>query len=270
MTEIPPPPVVSERYASRRVTTGNQPSAELQYNVSGAATSAEARDAVLLVAPATFDGLLRGPVSLSEEGDGLWIASVRYSAGQLGSGTVIQPGETTISMSMSVGTARITQSIATTRHPITAPDYQGAIGVTPNGVAGVEIVSPGFTREETHYRTSEQMTTAYIATLFGLKGKVNSATWRGYLRGEALFVGADMVRRGTSDSSPWEVTYKFAFEPNRTNINVGGITVASKEGWQYLDVTYGQSTQGTQVLTRPTAVYVHTVYEYADFAALGI
>jgi len=65
-----------------------------------------------------------------------------------------------------------------------------AIGVTDTGVEGVEIVVPVYNFSETHYLPDGQVTQGYKLTLFGLTGKVNNGSFRGFAAGEVLFLGA--------------------------------------------------------------------------------
>jgi len=84
-----------------------------------------------------------------------------------------------------------------------------------------------------------------------------------------LFCGAGGSKRGEED---WEVTFKWAASPNKTDIKIGGITVPSKEGWHYLWVRYrDKDDQAAKELVKdPVAAYVEQVYEYSDFSQLGI
>jgi len=60
--------------------------------------------------------------------------------------------------------------------------------------------------------------------------------------------------------------------PNRTNINVGGITVSSKKGWEYMWVRYAdaEDAAANAIVKKPVAVYLEKVYEDGGFAGLGI
>jgi len=85
--------------------------------------------------------------------------------------------------------------------------------------------------------------------------------------GSAL--GASGSKRGDAD---WEITFRFAASPNRTNFQVGPITVAAKKGWEYLWVRYADAEDATVkvLVKRPVAAYVEKVYPDGSFAALGI
>jgi len=174
------------------------------------------------------------------------------------------------------GTQHITQSRATVNAYApsgeTPPDFQGAIGVTDNGVEGVDVTVPVYHFSETHYLDDAVVTPAYKGTLFSLTGKVNSASFKGLAAGECLFLGAAGSKRGGSGGGDWEITFRFAGSPNVTGLSVGPITGISKKGWEYLWVRYAEvEDEGAQVLVkRPIAAYVERVYDTGNFAALGI
>jgi len=170
------------------------------------------------------------------------------------------------------GTQHITQSrqtISRTAASGAAPDFKGAIGVTANGVEGVDITVPVYAFTYTYYLAPEAVTQSFRLQIFALTGKVNSGSFRGFAAGEVLFLGATgSVRRGEK----WEITFRFAASQNRTNINVGGITVPSKKGWEYLWVRYAEQedTAAQTIVQQPVAAYVERVYDEASFAPLEI
>jgi len=107
------------------------------------------------------------------------------------------------------------------------------------------------------------------AAYFSLTGKVNDAAFKGLAAGECLFLGASGSKRGEED---WEITFRFAASLNRTGISVGSITGIAKKGWEYLWVRYAdvEDAGSNTLVKQPVAAYVEQVYEYGNFAALGI
>jgi len=136
----------------------------------------------------------------------------------------------------------------------------------------VDITVPVYQFGETHYLPDSVVTQAYKATLFGLTGKVNSGSWKGFAAGEVLFLGATGSKRGTGPDADWEITFRFAASPNATGISVGPIGGIGKKGWEYLWVRYAdQEDAGSQaIVKRPIAAYVERVYDEGNFSALGI
>jgi len=269
-------PVVCEELTAsrRRIVGGDSPSAELIYGVRGTDDDVVARTIVQAVSPSVHDGLYRQTIDLepdwadTDTSNGRWTATVRYVANP-----TPQTEESSFSFETSGGTQHLTQSLETIGRYApagdTAPDYQGAVGVTHDSVEGVDIAVPVYAFSETHYKPASFVTLAYRGTLFSLTGKVNSASFKGLTAGECLFLGARGSRRGAGD---WEITYNFAASPNRTSIVIGNITVPAKKGWEYLWVRYEDSLDPTAnaIVKRPRAAYVEKVYELASFAALGI
>jgi hypothetical protein len=171
------------------------------------------------------------------------------------------------------GTQHVTQSIANvgkySASGFTAPDFFGAIGVTDDRVEGTDVTVPVFNFTETHYIPNLLVTGAYKLTLFNLTGKVNGATFKGFAKGEVLFLGASGSKRGLDD---WEITFRFAASPNVAGLSLGSITGIAKEGWQYLWVRFidDEDTTAKALIKRPVSAYVEQVYSYGDFSGLGI
>lgn len=266
--------VVTEKFESRRSTKGDNPSAELVYTVRGTADDLVARSAAENESPANYDGLPRQTVSVEPIGPDHWDATVRY--GRSTGGGFPQTGESVFAFDTGGGTQHITQSKQTvSSHAAsgaTAPDFNGAIGVTADGVEGVDITVPVYQFSETHYLPASQVTQGYKSTLFNLTGLVNNGAWKGFAPGEVLFLGASGSRRGTASDSDWEITFRFAASPNASSISVGPIGGISKKGWEYLWVRYADAEDaGSQaIVKRPVAAYVERVYDEGNFSALGI
>jgi len=266
---------VTEKPDSRPSSTGQEASADLHYTVRGTADDVAAKTALLEAAPAAHDGLVRQtariePVHIDSGDDAacVWDGTVRY--GRFSGSPPPETGESVFSFDTGGGTQHVTQSLQTIgKYPAGAPDFQGAIGVTHDSVEGVDITVPVYSFSETHYLANSVVTPAYKATLFALTGTVNNDAFKGFAAGEVLFLGASGSKRGDAD---WEITFRFAASPNRTNFQVGPITVASKKGWEYLWVRYADAEDATAkvLVKKPVAAYVEKVYPDGDFAGLGI
>ena len=269
------PITVTEKFESRRSTTGDNPSAELGYTVRGTEDDLAARTAVEAASPTTYDNLPRQAVAVEPVGPEHWDATVRYALDQASSAPP-QTGDSVFSFDTGGGTQHITQSKATVgiyaASGSTAPNFQGAIGVTADSVNGVDITVPVYQFSETHYLPASQVTTGYKGTLFNLTGKINNGSFRGFTAGELLFLGATGSRRGTGPDDDWEITFRFAASPNVTGLSVGPITGINKKGWEYLWVRYAdaEDTGASTIVKRPVAAYVERVYDAGSFGGLGI
>ena len=275
--------LLTENVDSREWKQGSRPSVTLHYILDGTADDLLARNTLLASTPLSYDGLLRDEVALEPifadtvTDTGKWQCSVRYiSPGQ----RPPQTGDSIFSFDTAGGVQHITQSRATIASYApagkTAPNFQGAIGVTHDDVEGVDVTVPVYQFAETHYLPDAQVTEAYKGTLFHLTGKVNNASFRGLAAGECLFLGASGAKRGEGASGAsggdWEITFRFAGSPNVTGLTVGPITGIAKLGWEYLWVRYedAEDEAAKALVKRPIAAYVEKVYELADFTLLGI
>lgn len=172
------------------------------------------------------------------------------------------------------GTKHLNQSIKTDgKYPKDAPDFAGAIEVDNEGnVNGIDVTMPVLNFTETHTLAGSRVSTSYKKTLAGLTGTVNRSGFRGFERGEVLFLGASGTKRSKKSSAPWEITFRFAVSPNQAGLQVGDIKVARKYGWDYLWVRYADKVAegGKNMVKKPVAAYVEQVYPEGDFGRLGI
>jgi hypothetical protein len=267
---------ISESYLSRAFTLGAQAGRELIFDIFDATDEDEAETILLATAPAAYQGLEIESVSAEHLGGNVWRGYSRYVRVENNDEYTFDTGN---------GTAKITQSLGTVGvyalSGTTAPDFNGTIGVNGDKIDGVEIQIPEPQFTETHYIDDSLVTSGYKRTLAGLAKKVNNATFKGMQAGEVLFLGATGSKRG---DEKWQITYRFAYSPNVTGINLGGnvtgyyggsgggITVTSKLGWDYLWVNYADFEDATafSLVKQPIAAYVERVYEFADFSALLI
>jgi len=264
---------LTEKIDSREWSTGQKPSVTMHYILDGTADDIEARDLLLATTPQVYNGLVRDDCTLDPIfvdtviGRGKWECSVRYTRPDF---QPPQVGESSFSFDTGGGTQHVTQSLQTvSKYPVSAPNFEGAIGVTHDSVDGVDITVPVYNFSETHYLADSAVTETYKQTLFLLTGKVNSVAWRTFAAGEVLFLGASGSKRGEED---WEISYRFAASPNRTGLTVGSITGIDKRGWEYMWVRYadGEDEAAHAMVKKPVAVYIEKVYEEADLAGLGI
>lgn len=205
----------------------------------------------------------------------VWSVSATYHTLQLDDQG--NPISFTFSGTTSGATSTITQGIGYTRYG-TGPNYNGAINVDADGVAGVEIVIPKleFQIEKVIPKTdglgNPTKWFAYLMVLLNLTGKVNGAPIWNFAQRELLFLGADFSAKGGGDVT---FTYKFVASPNRTVANGNALTIGSisnieKFGHDYLWIDYVASESSGFVVRTPRTVHVHRVYEDGNFALLGI
>ncbi|CAN5410626.1 hypothetical protein BH11PLA2_BH11PLA2_34640 [soil metagenome] len=198
-----------------------------------------------------------------------WRGEVQYEVPDLS-----VAGDSSYNFEIGGGQQKVSQSITTVNRygqpGRTAPNFNGAIGVTKEGVEGVEINLPTYDFSETHIFDESDIDDPYKVALFDASWTVNNATWRGFSAGQVLFKGASGSKERGKDS--WEITFKFSASRNATGLSVGIITGIAKRGWDHLWVLYEEweDTVAKRVVKRALGVYVEQVYEYTDFSTIGI
>lgn len=264
------PVVVEEKFDSRVSVVGVNPSVELRYIIFGTNNDLTAKSELADESPEVYDDLPRQSIQIEPLANDIWEGTVRYGSAE---DTPPQTGESSFAFDTGGGTQHITHSKSTAGifapSGVVAPNFQGAIGVTDNGVDGVDITVPVYHFSETHFIAASAVTAGYKATLFFLTGKVNNGNFKGFASGECLFLGASGAKRGDED---WEISFRFAGSPNVTGLAVGPITGIAKKGWEYLWVRYSEveDTSAKVLVKRPVAAYVERVYDLGNFAGLGI
>lgn len=259
-------------------------SGELIFLVTGTESADSARAAMLASpdAPAALGGLERdddgsGVDEYEGVSGGAYLGRVRYRKAGKPRPPVYNTGESVYGFDISGVPTRILSSRATISKVAagggTPPDFKGAINVQDAHVEGTDIIVPEASFTETHFIANASMTAAYQRTIASLVGCFNDASFKGYLGGEVLFIGASGTRRGRDD---WEVTFRFSVQFNAASLPVGGgaITVTNKLGWDYLWVFYERDeenlTEKGNPIPQPTAAYVERVYREGDLSLLGI
>jgi hypothetical protein len=210
-----------------------------------------------------------------DEGINLWTGTAYYGYEWVSAQNLQQEGDNFYEFETGGGSQKISQAVANIGNYAlsgeTAPQFQGAIGVTDDNVEGVDIIVPSYHFSETHLLNYATVTGSYKQTLRALTGKVNSDEFRDLDPGECLFLGASGRQR--TPSGNWEVVFRFAASDNLTGISVGGITGIAKKGFEYLWVSYKTTTDAgppQRLVKIPHSAHVEQVYRTAAFAGLGI
>ncbi len=260
---------VSESYNSRPATVGLTAQRELIYDCfsSHTDTDQDVIDAVNAAVPEIYQGLVIESIQVEPLTDVLWKAHILYKR---------REDESEYTFDTSGGQVKITQSYNTVSYgsAYTAiygdpPDFNGAIGVSEDKVEGVEITIPKYDFSETHLFQDAIVDGSFKKTLRDLTGTLNVAAFKSFDPGEVLFLGASGTRRGDLQ---WAITFRFSSSKNAVGLTIGSIDGVDKGGWQYLWVRYGDFIDDTafQLVKRPIAAYVETVYLSSDFGLLMI
>lgn len=175
-----------------------------------------------------------------------------------------------VSFDTTGGTQNITQSLNTARYPAGAPDFQGGINYDGDKLNGVDIGIGALEFTEVHYKNLSQVDDDYRAVLASLTYGVNDDTFRGHAAGEVLFKGAIGQKVYVDTVERWQLSFKFAVSPNRSNFSIGSVTGISKLGWDYLWVLYSDAISASVLIKQPVGVYVERIYSSVDFSELEI
>jgi len=278
---------VREKPNSERGREGDRPQRRIEYVIRGTRNTSSALSALRSAAPLSVLGLRRlseevNPVSVQGQipvENCVWEGIAQYGLRKREQDT----NDELFRFNTTGATQRINQSIETINSYLSdladsgeeAPDFEGAIGVTKDGIEGVDLVSPQFSFSVTKYKPIEEVTHSYVEALFELTGTTNNAAFGEYERGEVLFLGADGSRRGLDD---YEITFNFEAIPNKTDLEIGSITGIEKKGWEYLWIRYEEKVVNyvmmgetrEMIVQEPLAVYIEQVYEEGNFGALDI
>lgn len=249
-------------------------SAEIEYNVFEVTEETLAIEAVKGTAPETYLNMNLQGFSVSERiNENTWRIAANYAYVQNENTDDSEvENESTFSFDTSGGTKHLTHSIKTIEKASNSPDYKQAINYDGSTVQGVDITMPTMNFSETHYFKPSKVSTSFKKKIADLTGKVNDSSFKGYSKGEVLFLGASGSRRGTGRKDLWEISFKFAVSPNQSGLKIGDLSISKKEGWQYLWVRYATDTDASKenLVSKPLGAYVEQVYEYGSLRGLGI
>lgn len=262
----------SQIQAKKNGTSVNYTSAENQYIVKGCTDQEQAITSLLSAISEKYLSLPLEHVAVDERcGSDTWKLTAYYTKeSNSDSGGDDQDAESSFSFDTSGGTKHLTHSLDTVKKSSGAPQTNQAIGFDGTNVQGVDVTMPVYNFSETHFFKKSKVSTSFKKKIMELTGKVNNSSFKGFSKGQVLFLGASGSRNGESSDDLWQITFKFAVSPNQSGIKVGNISVGSKQGWQYLWVRYGKDSDGKNITAKPIGAYVQQVYEYGNLKGLGI
>jgi len=274
---------VTEKPDSRASSSGDSQSNKLTYIICGSTDDLQVRAALEAAAPSVYDGLVRRSCAIKavDADGGWWEGEVGYGPAK----SLPRPktGDKVLTFEIGGGTTRMYQSIQTVASyvaaGVTEEDFQGAIGVTQDAVEGVDALSGALAFTITHYKPASEVTAEWIAAAYALAAPphVNEGTWSvtctrpeivlSFAEAEVLLVG---VSGGPRSDDDYELAFKFAASPNKTDLTVGGITGIEKRGHEYLWVRYADAKGEKALVKKPIQVNVEQIYYKGDFSALGL
>lgn len=259
---------VEAKWEGETIRTGQQPAARIEYIISGT----DDKNLALAALQAEVSGLIYVGalvVPLQEvEITSRIAASIFIGAAQYGYGQALEEGDETLSFSTTGGRKRVTHSLSTTRYGSEAIDFKGTIGVTENGIEGVEVPAPALQIVKTRRFSPSYVTSDYLKFLASISGSVNDSAFMGFEAGELLFEGATGSQKRPDE--PWDITFNFNASQNATGLSVDTITGIAKLGWDYLWVHYRTKETALGLSQQPRGVYVEKVSPDGDFSSIGL
>lgn len=252
-----------------------------EYIIVGATDEGDARTALLAAVPSLVDGLVIDAPDVTEVYSGIfdgkvaWITPTRKDEKEEedkehDEETVVVNFDTT------GGTTKLMRAFGEVSYGHPDPPFNGiapesflAIGLTDDGIEGVDVPAPSFKWTETWQIAREDLTWSYQRFVARMTNKVNDAPFRGFGLSEVRFLGATSQPNG---DDLYSCTFHFEASMTVEDITVGEITGIYKRGWDYLWTRYETTVdETTKKMTRkPIGVYVSEVSEQADFSELGI
>lgn len=227
----------------------------------------------LSVLPATKDGLWLHTIDAEPNPDGTYNVTGHYRP---------KPPREENWSSYRLATSGETENVKYSLETVAAygpnndevPPSDGVLGWDGDTVHGIDVPVPGCNWIETHHLPQTVVTRPYLGSLILARGHVNSSAWKGFAAGEVMFLDFDAsaeVADADTGEYLWTINYVFAARPNETGVNIGNnIIVASKQGWDRIEVRHQLKAEGGRVRPIPTAAYVERVFPRIDFATFGI
>lgn len=229
----------------------------------------------------TFGGLNLSTSELDEDSEvvGSYIAEVVFAKyPERVPQEVGDDARTSLNMSLRPTTIKLANSVtAYAPSGETAPDHGKLIDVreSSNGrteARGADWFVPEVQFSKTGVIAKSAFTDAYIATLKGMMGQRNNATFAGFAAKRVLLAGVVAHQRGQDDV---EITYTFWVDDNETgltitNPNSSNITSVTRDAWDILIASERNVTDSTanDTAAETKAVYVYNVTDDVDFSTL--
>ncbi len=242
----------------------------LQFAVDGAKTREAAWIAMYENVPKSFRNMKFSGARINGFKDDMWNFTAQYNI-STESDSDSEKTEPQMSFDLSTGSETIKRSLAQTWKSKNAKETGGYIGWDGKSteVAGVTVVTGTMRESYTKHWKPAKLDTTYRRTLFEQAGRVNGKAFRGWSKGEVLFLGATFSGNA-SGSDTVAVTYHFAIQQNEAATSINGIAVPAKWGWEYVwSIAAIKTAQGVPVVV-VDGIYFEQVYKLGDFGRLKI
>jgi len=245
-----------------------------RYVIEGTNDEEEVDTLLRATAPAEYLGLPVQDYSADPDiTEYRWICQVSYAVRD----------EWSFAIDNIAGTEHMAVSLETTqkkyRGGVGAFDFNGAINVSGDSVAGVDAYSAKQQFTVIRYVEKTEIDTAYLDGIDALckpRPHFNHETvtiviegiTRTYAAGELLFLGYSLATSNTK--THWEIRYEFLASMNLAGVSLAGIGPFDKKGFEYLWPCFDDDVDNNSPVRVPKALFVERLYDEGDFAAISL
>ena len=245
----------------------------IEFTVIGTPDIKEAIQTVRENAPDPYLDTSLTSIDVQEKfSDDHWVIRASYDKSKSSVANEKLPEER-VSFSSASSNFHRTHSLQTVHRYGKAPDMGGAIDVQGREILGCDIYQPCPSMKIV--KCFKSLSTEFRNRLLYKSCHVNDSRFRGFKKGELLYLNAEISQVGNGKKSYWQVEYTFLVSANQDNMSIAGFdTNVDKEGWQYLWMKYTSkkvTSQGEEFIAKkPVGAYIEKVYYYYDFKLLGL
>ena len=268
---------VEEHYAAHGMamdSDGEFTQAEVSYIVTGAENEEAALEAVHENAPEEWEDLPLESLEISDRaGDDGFIVNVTYKnkASSTSSSRERNEEEPTVSFDCGGGMMHLTHSYDQ-RIAYGKKKAGGAIGWNGKtgaemAIAGVDVPTAQLRETYTKVMRLSRITTSFKRKVAKLVGKVNSSSFKGWSKGEVMFLGMSYSAPAKM-STKVMVTFNFAIQMNE-DVKIAGHKI-DKKGFEYAWALSRTEAEDGSPKADVEAIYVDQVCRYDNFSVLGI
>lgn len=272
-----------EAHTKKIDASGGLVSAEIPYIVFEAGDEDEALKAVLAIAPKTLSNSKVPLTSLEIDercNESTYKVNAVYETelpgDNSGSGPSGGDNNPTVNFDCSAGTKHMTQALSQTCvYGADDDEKADAVPIGWNGkfgslseIAGVDVSTGELRETYTKYMSVSKVTgTNWKKNVAALVGKVNSGNFKGWPKGEVMFLGCSYSAplRGSSRVA---VSFQFAIRSGETE-TIAGQNI-SKQGFEYVWALTDENVKDGKRTREVRKIYRAKVCESDSFGGLGI
>jgi len=155
--------------------------------------------------------------------------------------------------------------------PITPPDVKNTIGITANGVQGVDVPGGGLRMSLTDWYPPTLWTPTLIATWYDMFVNgvcpVNNATFKGFAAGTVLLLS---IQAQGDQYKRVPVTFNFLLKPNNNGVVNLPFDPIYSLGHDVITYQYYEGVSANSGLQVPIFRYIHRVHPLVNFNLLGL